>query len=75
MKNKIFTVILIGLLLVTGMALAGCGAKCGNDGNCEVNAATGVINRAGCENLGCRTWDPDKAAEDVMASKATLCDC
>jgi hypothetical protein len=54
-KNKILIVFLIGLFLVTGLVMTGCGENCGCNSYYEVSTANGPERRYSdkCETIFC----------------------
>jgi len=66
-KNKVSIVFLIGLFLVTGLVLTGCGENCGCNSYYEVPTANGTERKYAdkCEKLFC--------AKDINSKKDCNC--
>ena len=74
-KGKICIVVLIGLLLVGGLVLVGCGNKCSEDGNCSLKSDSGanVLEARSCFMSECNTT---KQADNEPGPNITVsCNC
>jgi hypothetical protein len=62
-KGKIWIVVLIGLLLVGGMVLTGCGEKCSNNNKCKKDST----DLSMCSTSGCNVSN--------TSAIGTTCNC
>ena len=69
MKSKFFLVALIAIIMVTGMVMVSCGAKCPGDGNCSYRAGdTDVTDYCGY-NVN-SSWSTKQAETAVDCGRA-----
>ena len=83
-KSKLFVLGLIALVLAGGLALASCGPKCSNKGDCTLSFAAAPMytpNVSGCDSKDCAVvkgaLNTTQNMQDLMNGKTPKysCDC
>ena len=88
-KSKLLALGLIALVLAGGLALASCGPKCSNKGDCSASFTAGQnvmgvqtpgtldSSSSGCDNSDCKVVKELKNQANITNGKAVKysCDC